>query len=49
MNEMKFIDKEHEMFWNEKYKEMMELGKTDVYLPKGGVLWLRFTVLRRTR
>ena len=31
MNEMKFIDEEHKKFWNEKYKEMKELGKTDVY------------------
>ena len=31
MSEMKFIDKEHEKFWNDKYKEMEQLGKTDVY------------------
>lgn len=28
---MKFIDKEHKKFWNEKYSEMQKLGKTDVY------------------
>ena len=28
---MKFIDKEHEKFWNEKYKLMISMGKTDVY------------------
>lgn len=28
---MKFIDKEHEEFWNEKFSEMQRLGKTDVY------------------
>lgn len=28
---MKFIDKEHKEFWNEKIIEMQALGKTDVY------------------
>ena len=28
---MKFIDSKHKEFWNEKYKEMQMLGKTDVY------------------
>lgn len=28
---MKFYDKEHELFWYEKMKEMKSLGKTDVY------------------
>ncbi len=28
---MKFIDSKHRDFWNEKYKEMQLLGKTDVY------------------
>ena len=31
MSEMKFIDQQHEKFWNEKYIEMQKLGKTDVY------------------
>ncbi len=28
---MKFIDSKHREFWNEKYKEMERMGKTDVY------------------
>lgn len=28
---MKFFDKEHKDFWNEKYKLMRSMGKTDVY------------------
>ena len=28
---MKFIDSKHREFWNEKYKEMQTMGKTDVY------------------
>ena len=28
---MKFIDKGHKDFWNETFKEMQKLGKTDVY------------------
>lgn len=28
---MKFIDSKHREFWNEKYKEMQIMGKTDVY------------------
>ena len=28
---MKFIDKEHKDFWNNKLKEMNDLGKTDCY------------------
>lgn len=28
---MKFIDKEHKNFYNEMYKKMQNLGKTDVY------------------
>ena len=28
---MKFIDSKHKEFWNEKYKEMQTMGKTDVY------------------
>ena len=28
---MKFIDSKHREFWNNKYKEMEQMGKTDVY------------------
>ena len=28
---MKFIDNNHEKFWNDKYKIMQKYGKTDVY------------------
>jgi len=28
---MKFIDNKHKQFWNEKYAEMREAGKIDVY------------------
>lgn len=28
---MKFSDKEHQKFWNKKYKKMEQLGKTNVY------------------
>lgn len=28
---MKFIDSKHKEFWNNKYKEMEQMGKTDVY------------------
>ena len=28
---MKFIDREHKEFWNEKYAEMQRMGKTDDY------------------
>ena len=28
---MKFIDNKHKEFWNNKYKEMEQMGKTDVY------------------
>lgn len=28
---MKFADKEHQKFWNEKYEEMQRMGKTDCY------------------
>lgn len=28
---MKFIDNKHKEFWNNKYREMEQMGKTDVY------------------